>query len=68
MKKKPLTRRQEIDKLKVRWYNQMRNLLMKQHKELSKFYESEQTEELEKQRRKIIKDANIQPYYKPVVE
>lgn len=68
MKKKPLTRRQEIDKLKVRWYNQIRNLLMKQHKELSKFYESEQTEELEKQRRKIIKDANIQPYYKPVVE
>jgi len=60
-KKKPLTRRQQIDKLKIKWYNQMRNLLMKQLKELSAFYEIEDSQKLLKKReQQIQKDENNQ--------
>lgn len=56
-KSKTLTRRQQIDKMKVRWYNQMRNLLMRQFKELSKIYELDGAEELTK-KKKVIESTN----------
>ena len=59
--KKQPTRREQIDKLKVKWYNQIRNLYMKQLTELQKFYEAEDSQKLLKKReQQIRKDENNQ--------
>jgi hypothetical protein len=52
---KTKTRREQINELKIKWWNQYRSLMIRQMQKLGEIYQLEQTEKLEKKRKQIQK-------------